>query len=126
MSLIKDSRCVPDAEMSLTYSSCFSVQFAEHGFGQHVREADNGVERRAQLVRHVGEELGLVLAGGLQLPALVRDFSEQPGILDGQGGLGGEGLEQVDYIRSELASALSDDHQPAEEMVLTQQRHGQG
>ena len=33
------------------------------GERHHVREADDGVERRAQLVAHVGEELGLGAAG---------------------------------------------------------------
>ena len=37
---------------------------------QHLGEADDRVERRAQLVRHVGEELGLVLVGDLELRLL--------------------------------------------------------
>jgi hypothetical protein len=36
-------------------------------------------------VRHVGEELGLVTAGGLKLGALVRDLPEEPGVLNGEG-----------------------------------------
>ena len=34
---------------------------------QHLGEADDGVERRAQLVAHIGEELRLVLARNLEL-----------------------------------------------------------
>jgi len=48
----------------------FLVQLLEHALGQHFGEPDDRVERGAQLVGHVGEELGLVLAGDLELPAL--------------------------------------------------------
>ena len=40
---------------------------AEHLLLQHFGEADDGVERRPQLVRHRGQELGLVPAGRLQV-----------------------------------------------------------
>ena len=50
---------------------------------QHLADADDGVERRAQLVAHVGEELRLVLARLGELPALILDFVEQPHVLDG-------------------------------------------
>ena len=55
---------------------------------EHLAVADDGVERRAQLVGHVGQELGLVAVGGLELAALVLDLPEQPRVLDGQGRLG--------------------------------------
>src|SRR5262249_21877227 len=64
----------------------------EHALGEHFRESDDGVEGGAELVRHVGEELGLVAAGRLKLGALVRDLLEQPGILDRQGRLRAKGL----------------------------------
>jgi hypothetical protein len=38
---------------------------------------DDGVERGAQLVRHVGQELRLVLAGDLELPTLVRQLAKE-------------------------------------------------
>ena len=50
----------------------------------HLSEPDDGVERRAQLVAHAGEELRLVLARHLQLRALVLDFREQASVLDRQ------------------------------------------
>ena len=40
----------------------------------HLGQPDDGVERRAQLVAHVGEELRLVLARELELAALVLQF----------------------------------------------------
>jgi hypothetical protein len=45
------------------------------GMGDHhFRQANDGVERRAQLVAHAGQELRLALARLRQLPALVLDF----------------------------------------------------
>ena len=58
---------------------------------QHLGDADDGVERRAQLVAHVGEELRLVLARLGELAALVLDFVEQPHVLDRDRRLVGEG-----------------------------------
>ena len=53
--------------MSSRYSSCFSLISPNMPLPQHLREADDRVQRRTQLVRHVGEELALVPAGRLQL-----------------------------------------------------------
>ena len=47
----------------------FLVSLAEHSLPQDFREANDGVERRAQLVGHVGEEPGLVPVGGLDWPS---------------------------------------------------------
>src|SRR6516225_48795 len=47
---------------------------------------------------HAGEELRLVLAGFLELPALVLDFLEQPHVLDGDGGLVRERTDQFDLL----------------------------
>src|SRR4030095_3132101 len=43
------------------------VKLAKHAVVQHLREADDRVEGGAELMGHVGEELGLVLAGDLKL-----------------------------------------------------------
>jgi len=84
--------------MSLRVLVLLVGQGAEHPLEQHLGEADDGVEGRAQLMGHVGEELGLVAAGGFELPALVLDLPEQPGVLDRQGRLSREGLEQLDGL----------------------------
>ena len=83
------------------------VHLPEHPLGQHLREAEDRVQRRPELVGHVGEELGLVAAGRLELPALVRDLAEEARVLDGQRRLGGEGLEQLDDLRRERRPASS-------------------
>jgi hypothetical protein len=54
----------------------FVVDVAEHPLHQHFREADDRIERCAQFMRHIGEELALVLARHLELPALVLDLPE--------------------------------------------------
>src|SRR6516225_12293495 len=64
--------------------------------------AENGVQRRAQLMTHIGEELGLVLARNFELPALFPNLLEQAGVLDRQHRLGGEGLQNVDRLFGEL------------------------
>ena len=51
---------------------------ARRVFNHHFGKPDDGVERRAQLVAHAGDELRLVLARLPELPALVLDFVEQP------------------------------------------------
>ena len=48
-----------------------------------LRIAQDGVERRAQLVAHVSQELRLVLAGDFELLAFLADLAEEPGVLHG-------------------------------------------
>ena len=67
----------------------------------HLGQADDGVERRAQLVAHAGDELRLVLACLLQLPVLVLDFVEQPSVLDRYCRLVGEAGDQLDLLIGE-------------------------
>ena len=47
-----------------------------------------------------------MLARDLQLVALLRDLAEQAGVLDRQGRLGGEGLQQVDHLRRRTRPAI--------------------
>ncbi len=54
----------------------FFLANPERGIQQNFREADDRVERRAQLVRHIGEKLRLVAICGFDLPALVLDLAE--------------------------------------------------
>ena len=55
-------------------------QVAVRVVAELLAEDQDGVERRAQLVRHVGEELGLVLRGERQLGGLF--FQRAAGLLD--------------------------------------------
>ena len=109
--------------MSWRYSACFVVHLPEHTLREHLREAEDRVQRRPELVGHVGQELRLVAARGLELLALVRDLAEESGVLDGESGLGGERAEQPDDLWCELARYLARDGQDPDDLVLTEQGH---
>ena len=85
------------------------VDLAKHLLAQHLGEADDRVERRAQLVRHVGEELRLVLVGHLELAALGLDLVEQARVLDRDHRLVGEGLEQRQLLVAERRRRVARD-----------------
>jgi hypothetical protein len=67
-----------------------ALEHVEHLFGWHTVSAirhqfgiaHDGIERRAQLMAHIGEESRLVLTRLFELPAPVLDFFEQAYILD--------------------------------------------
>ena len=62
--------------MSCRYSSCLSFSSPNIRSEQHLGEADDGVERRPQLVGHVGEELRLVTGWR---PRAARSSPRSPG-----------------------------------------------
>ena len=94
-------------------------------FLENFAVADDGIERRAQLVAHIGEELRLVLARDLELPALVLDFVEQPRILDRQHRLRGESLDQVDGVLRERAGRAAAHHQHPDDLLTPRERRHQ-
>ena len=94
-------------------------------FLQDLAVADDGVERRAQLVAHIGEELRLVLAGDFEFAALVLDLVEQPRVLDRQHRLRRERLDQIDGVLRERAGRAAADHQHADDIVAAHQRRRQ-
>ena len=66
-----------------------------------------------------------MLAGDLELAALLLDLAEQSGILDRESRLRREGLEQVDDFRRELARRSARERKAAENAPLTQQRYSE-
>ena len=98
------------------------VELAEQPLEQHFGKADDRVERRAQLVRHVREEFRLVLVGDLELAALVLDLAEQPRVLDGDHRLVGEGLEQRDVLVGEAADIVAANEDRADAFALPDHR----
>src|SRR5262245_45469743 len=94
-------------------------------FLQHLAVADDRVQRRAQLVRHVRQELRLVPARVLQLAALLLELTEEPGVLDRQRGLAGERSQQFDGIARELPGLLAPHEEGPDYSLLTYQRYGQ-
>ncbi len=97
------------------------VELAEHALGEHLGEADDRVERRAQLVGHVGEELRLVLARDRKLLALVLQLVEQSRVLNGQCRLGGEGFQQLDHVGREGTLFAAQHDQTTQQALLAQQ-----
>ena len=80
MSLIRFSRSVPAPWMVLANSTCLTVRLPVGVLGQLLAQNQDAVERRAQLVRHVGQELGLVPRRQRQLRGLL--FQRAAGLLD--------------------------------------------
>ena len=80
MSLMRVSRSVPDGVDVPGELDCLVREVAAGVLGQLLAEDEDRVERRAQLVRHVGQELGLVLGGERQLGGLF--FQRAAGLLD--------------------------------------------
>ena len=85
------------------------------------RIAQDRVQRRAQLVAHVGEELGLVLAGDLELAALLLDLLELPSVLDRQHGLGREGPQEIDHLWRKFPWRLATHGEPTEDTISPQE-----
>ena len=101
------------------------VELAEHPLRQHLGEADDRVQRRPQLVGHVGQELGLVLAGDFELAALLLDLQEQARVLDGQGGLGRECPQETRRLPAQTLRGLPDHSEATDQVVLANERDGE-
>src|ERR1700732_2958301 len=91
--------------------------------------AEDGVERRSQLVAHIGEKLRFVLACFLKLAAFFlklsrtqAQFVEQAHVLDGDHGLGSEALDQLDLLLRERAHLLAIDHDHPDQLILLEHR----
>src|SRR5262249_46820910 len=96
-----------------------AVSAVSHQFGI----AEDGVERRAQLMAHIGEELRLVLARNFQLTALVLDFAKQSTVLDIYPRLVSEGCHQVDLLVGEGTNGLAHQDDSTDRMVFAQERY---
>ena len=118
MSLISPSRCLPAA---LIFWRSGMKRLLVEVFGlllEHLGVADDRVQRRPQLVGHVGQEGALV-------PGRLFERAVEAGVVDRQGRLGREGLEQGDDLGRERARRPPRHDQPAEDAVLAQERDGQ-
>ena len=73
MSLMSASRCVAFESTRPRLRFCGERHRARHALQQHARVAQDRVERRAELVRHVGEELRLQGRGLLELDVLAPE-----------------------------------------------------
>ena len=100
------------------------VEVAEHALQQDLGEADDRVQRGAQLVRHAREELGLVLTGDRQLAALAGQLLVQSRVGEGDGRLAGEGGEQVAHLLAERPGSAPADHEGADDVVVAAEWYG--
>ena len=89
---MRPSRWVTGAINALQRLGGFLGAEARRVGDHHLGQPDDGIERRAQLMAHAGDELRLVLARQCELAALVLDFVEQARILDRQYRLRCKGL----------------------------------
>ena len=80
MSLISWSSAEPAPWMVLANSTCCGGEVALGVLGEQLGEHEQAVQRGAQLVRHVGEELGLVARGDRELLGALLQGA--PGLLD--------------------------------------------
>src|SRR5262249_33886324 len=96
---------------------------ARRVFDHHLGQSDDGVERRAQLVAHAGDELRLVLAGLLELSVFLLDFVEQPHVLDRDGRLVSKRTDQLDLLFGEGSRFGPGQSQDANRDAVAQHRH---
>ena len=94
-------------------------------FLENFAVANDGIERRPQLVAHIGEKLRFVLPRHFELPAFILDFTEQPGVLNRHRRLRRECLDEVDDILRKDARRAAADHQHANNVFPAQQRRHQ-
>src|SRR6478672_5778392 len=89
----------------------------------HLCQADDGVERGAQLVAYAGKELRLVLARQCELTALVLELVEQPHVLDCNHGLIGVGRGEFDLLVGEGPCRLAAQNYNANRASFSQEWH---
>src|SRR6516164_8632834 len=95
-----------------------TVSAVRHQFGV----AEDGVERRAQLMAHIGKELRFVLACICKLPTLVLDFMEEARVLDGERRLRRKSLDDVDDILGKRTKRAAANNQHADAIFPAQKR----
>src|SRR6202040_3492802 len=88
---------------------------------QHLGDADDGVERRAQLVAHIGKELRFVLTRFGELAPRLLDLVEQSRILDRQDRLRSEGLQQIDGVLGKFTRLFATYHQRTDDPIGAEQ-----
>jgi len=122
MSLMSSSRwCAARSTRSSGSSSSARFQVARI-LMQHLRQADDRIQWRAQLVRHIRQELRLQLARLRQLLTLRLTLLEQPRILDGQYDCEASVCSSF-TIEARIRLTLCGDHQCAGHALIAQQRY---
>ena len=106
-------------------------QIAELRLADAGRILQHGLEHRLQVAGRAGDDLqhlggrGLLLQRFGEIVGALAQFVEQPRVLDGDDGLGGEVLHQLDLLVGERAHLLAVDHDGADQLVVLEHRHDQ-
>src|SRR6516165_3283767 len=87
--------------------------------------SEDRIQRCTEFMTHVGDELRLVLAFGLELTTFFIDLTKQARILDGEHRLCGEGLDEVDSPIRKVPGLRASNHKKAHSLIRTHQRSSQ-
>jgi len=87
--------------------------------------AQDGVQGRSKFMAHARQKFGFVLVGLAEFATLDLKLLKQPGIVQGNGGLSGKGLNQLHRFPGEFTAALATHHQAAHQPVLPQKGYRQ-
>src|SRR5215467_4370483 len=102
-------------------------QLAVQPVKQHLREPDDRIERRPELVRHARQELRLQPARLHELSVRVGELLVEPRVLQRDGDLVGEHREDLELLVVEdIARELLADQEDSGQLALDLQRHDQG
>src|SRR4029450_12266924 len=101
------------------------VQLTEEAFQQYLGESDHRVQRGPQLVRHAGQEIGLVLAHHLELGALLLQLAEQLGVVDRHRRLAGKGPEDLQRLIGKLSRRAPANHESTDDAPIAKDRYSE-
>ena len=99
-----------------------TIQRAEFGLANARRVLQHGLEHRLQFAWRRTDDLEHVGGGGLLLQRFAQ-LVEQPCVLDGDDGLRGKVLHQLDLLVGERAHLLAIDDDGADQFVFFEHRH---
>ena len=110
--------------MSLEIFLLLIVRLPKHAVRQHLGETDDRVQGRPRsLVHMLARNSDLCWLATSSCPAFDFNFTEEPGILDGERRLSSERLEQLDRLWRERAGRLAIHRQGADQVILADQRY---
>ena len=99
-----------------------SKQYAEFRLAKTRRILQHRPEHQFQLAGRTADNLEHVGGGGLLLERFAQ-LAEQPRVLDGDDGLGGEVRHQLDLLVGERADLLAVDGDGADQLVFLEHRY---
>ena len=93
------------------------------GIAEPGRRFDKRLQHRLQIESRAADDLEHVGGGGLLLQRFTQ-LAKQPRILDGDDGLGGKVLHQLDLLVGERTYLLPVDEDSADQLVFLKHRNG--